>query len=256
MRKLRTRILVGGAIAVFAGAAAFAVTSTADATTTAKTTVLAGTTAKAGATAKTGTTLSITAGGSTVKGGGQDSISGTLLAGGSPAANRVVELYRYNSRSQKWRPVRIKLTSKAGAVMFTVRPEVTREYELVYHGNSTLAAATSSAVTVTVSPPAAKRVTNLSVSAAPASVAAGHPATIAGVLTVGARPLARRAVSLYRYDAAGKQWVRVAVARTGPRGGVRFVREPSATATFELGYAGGPALTAAHSAKATVTVTG
>ena len=32
MRKLRTRILVGGAVAVFAAATAFAVTSTADAT--------------------------------------------------------------------------------------------------------------------------------------------------------------------------------------------------------------------------------
>jgi hypothetical protein len=256
MRKLRTRVLVGGAVAVFAGAAAFAVTSTADATTTAKTAALAGTTVKTDTTGKAGTTLSITAGESTIKGGDKDSISGTLLAGGSPAAHRVVELYRYNSQSQKWRPVRIKLTSTAGAVTFTVRPAVTREYELVYHGNSALAASASSAVTVTVSPPAAKRVTSLSVSATPASVAAGRPATIAGVLTAGARPLARRAVSLYRYDAAGKQWVRVAVALTGPRGGVRFVREPSATATFELGYAGGPALTAARSAKATVTVTG
>lgn len=99
MRKLRTRILVGGAVAVFAGATALAVTSTADATTT----------------AKTGTTLSIMAGESTIKAGQKDSISGTLLAGGSPAASRAVELYRYNYRLQKWRLIRIKLTGKAGA---------------------------------------------------------------------------------------------------------------------------------------------
>src|SRR5258707_349057 len=36
MRKLRTRILVGGAVAVFAAATAFAVTSTSDATATTK----------------------------------------------------------------------------------------------------------------------------------------------------------------------------------------------------------------------------
>ena len=85
MRKLRTRILVGGAVAVSAGATAFAVTSTADATTTAKTAALTTTTAK------TGTTLSIMAGESTIKAGQKDSISGTLLAGGSPAAGRAVE---------------------------------------------------------------------------------------------------------------------------------------------------------------------
>ena len=250
MRKLRTRILVGGAVAVFAGATAFAVTSTADATTTAKTAALTTTTAK------TGTTLSITAGESTIKGGQKDSISGTLLAGGSPAAGRAVELYRYNYRLQKWRLIRIKLTGKAGAVTFTVHPGITREYELVYHGNSTLAASTSSATTITVSPPAAKRATTLSIGAAPAGITAGRPAKISGVLAAGTRPLAHRVVSLYRYDAAARKWARVAVQLTGPRGGVLFVREPSATATFELVYSGGPALTAAHSAKATVTVTG
>ena len=37
---------------------------------------------------------------------------------------------------------------------------------------------------------------------------------------------------------------------------VRFVREPSATATFELVFSGTPTLTAAHSGQATVTVAG
>jgi hypothetical protein len=137
-----------------------------------------------------------------------------------------------------------------------VHPGITREYELVYHGNSTLAASTSSATTITVSPPAAKRATTLSIGAAPASITAGHPAKIFGVLATGTRPLAHRVVSLYRYDASTKKWVRVAVQLTGPKGGVLFVREPSAIATFELVYSGGPTLTAAHSAKATVTVTG
>ena len=80
--------------------------------------------------------------------------------------------------------------------------------------------------------------------------------TISGVLAADTRPLAHRVVSLYRYDATAKKWVRAAVRLTGPRGGVRFLLEPSATANFELVYAGGPALTAAHSAQATVTVAG
>ena len=248
MRKLRSRILVGGAVAVFAAATAFAVTSTADATTSAKTTALT-------TSAKTATTLSVMAGESTIKPGEKDSIGGTLLADGSPAAGRVVELYRYNNRLDRWRLMRIKLTNKTGAVTFTVHPYITREYEVMYHGNSTLAASTSSATTITVSPPAAKRATALSISAAPTSITASHPTRITGVLTTGTRPLAHRIVSLYRYDATTQKWVRVAVQLTGPRGGVLFVREPSTTATFDLVYSGGPTLTAAHSGTATVTVT-
>jgi len=249
MRKLRTRILVGGAVAVFAGATAFAVTSTADATTAAKTTALTS------ATTKTATTLSIAAAQSTIREGQRDTISGTLLAGGNPAAGRVVELYRYNDRAHRWRLIRIKLTGKTGAVTFTVHPYITRQYELGYRGNTTLAATRSSATTITVQPSGVKLATALSISAAPTSIASGHPTTITGVLSTSGRPLRHRTVSLYRYDASSKKWVRVAVALTGPRGGVRFVREPSTTATFALAFSGGPVFSAARSAQTTVTVT-
>ena len=134
MRKHRTRILAGGAVAVFAAATAFAITSTAGATTSAKTIALTTTTAK------TGTTLSIMAALSRRSSRARrTTISGTLLASGNPAGNREIELYRYNQRLQKWRLIRIKLTSKAGAVTFTVQPDISREYKLVYHGSSTLA---------------------------------------------------------------------------------------------------------------------
>jgi hypothetical protein len=248
MRKLRTRILVGGAVAVFAAATAFAVTSTADATTTTKTAALTTTTAK------TSTTLSVAAAQSVIKAGQQDAVSGTLLAAGAPAAGKVVDVYRYSGRLQRWRLIGVKLTSKAGAVTFTVRPGVTRRYELVYHGNSTLAATTSGTATITVEPSGVKRATALSVSTSPASIAPGRTTKITGVLTTDGRPLRHRVVSLYRYDPTAKKWVRVAVELTGPRGGVGFVREPSATATFELGYPGTRSLTAAHSGQVTVTV--
>lgn len=252
MRKLRTRIIVSGGVAVFAAATAFAVTNAAVGSTAVNTDALTST----ATTVKTGTTLSITGAEPTIKPGEKDTVSGTLLAGGNPAGNKVIDLYRYSYRLHEWRLTKVKLTGTAGTVTFTVQPDITREYELVYHGNSTLAPSTSSAVTITVSPPAPKRVTALSVSAAPTSIAAGHTTRISGVLTTGTRPLAHRGISLYSYDPTTKKWVRVAVELTGPRGGVLFVREPSATATFELVYAGGPRLVAAHSAKVTVTVTG
>lgn len=145
MRKLRTRILVGGAVAVFAGATAFAVTSTAGAATTAKTAALTA------STAKTGTALSIATRKTTLPAGRRDIISGKLTkAGADPVSRRVVELYRYDAKQKKWVPVRAQLTRKAGAVRFVVRPLVTAEYELVYHGGAKLAPSHSTPVTVTV----------------------------------------------------------------------------------------------------------
>jgi hypothetical protein len=62
----------------------------------------------------------------------------------------VVELEKYNAKLKKWQAVRIKLTGRAGRVRFAVRPLATSEYEIVYHGNSKLAASQSNPITVTV----------------------------------------------------------------------------------------------------------
>jgi hypothetical protein len=152
MRKLRTRILIGAAVATFAGSAAFAAVSMTDDGTTANTVALTTAANQASVTAKTGTTLSIAAGKSTIAAGRLDVISGTLATGSAPDGRRIVELYRYNGKTGKWVPVRVNLTRKGGAVRFAIRPLVTAKYELVYHGNATLGAAHSNPVTVTVTP--------------------------------------------------------------------------------------------------------
>lgn len=149
MRKLPMPVLVGAAVATFAGAAAFAVVSTTtDGAATAATTALA-TTVNAPAT-KTATTLSVAVSKPTIMAGRLDVISGTLTAGSLPAGRRIVELYRYDAKAKKWIPIRVNLTHKGGAVRFAVRPLATGEYEMVYHGNPKLAAAHSSPVTITV----------------------------------------------------------------------------------------------------------
>ena len=251
MRMPRTRTLIAtAAVAAATATAGFMIATTAGASTTTTDSTLTA------ATVNTGTTLSITAGHSTIAAGQRDSISGTLLAGGSPAGHRVVILERYNDRAHKWRPIRIKLTNKAGAVTFSVRPAMTSKYEIVFRGNSKLAAAHSSVVTITVTGSVPKGPSALSISAAPTSISAGGSTKISGVLTSGTKPLAHRIVFLSRYNPATKKWVRVAVRRTGPQGGVLFVREPSSTATFELVFPGGPWFTGSHSATVTVTVAG
>lgn len=251
MRKPRTRTLIAtAAVTAVTATAGFMIATTAGASTTTATDALTA------ATGNTGTSLSIAASQGAIAAGQRDSISGTLLAGGSPAAHRVVVLERYNNRAHKWRPIRMKLTDHAGAVTFTVRPAMTREYEIVYRGNSTLPAARSGAVTITVTGSVPKGPSALSIAAAPTSIAAGGSAKISGVLTSGSKPLAHRVVFLVRFDPATKKWVRVAVHRTGQDGGVLFVREPSSTATFELVFPGGPWFTGSHSGTVTVVVAG
>jgi hypothetical protein len=251
MRKPRTRTLIAAAaVAAATATAGFMIASTAGASTTTTTGTLAA------ATAKAGTTLSITAGQSTIAAGQQDTVSGTLLSGGSPDPRRVVDLYRYSDRLHRWRLVRIRLTNPAGTVTFHVSPAVTRRYELVYHGNSTLSAARSGVVTVVVTGSLPRRPTTLSIAASAATVTAGGSTKISGMLTAGPAPVRDRLVFLCRYDAATKKWVRVAVHRTGQNGGVLFVREPSDTATFVLVFPGGPRFAGSRSGAVTVTVTG
>jgi hypothetical protein len=153
MRKLRTRIAVGAAVATFAGAAAFAavnMTDNAIAASTVALTTTNNTTASTTAGTKADTTLSIEVSKPTIQAGRLDVISGTLTTGSYPSGKRIVELYRYDSKTNKWFPARVHFTRKGGTVRFRLRPLVTGKYELVYHGGAKLAAAQSSPVTITV----------------------------------------------------------------------------------------------------------
>ena len=251
MRMPRRRTLIAGtALAAVTATAGFVIASTAGASTRTTT----GTLTAASATA--GTQLSITTGQSTIAAGQQDSISGTLTSSGSPEPHRVVDLYRYSQRLNRWRLIRAKVTNQAGTVKFDVRPGVTRKYELVYHGNSTLAATRSGAVTVTVTGSLPRTATRLSITASATSITAGGTTKISGVLTAGGGPVQHRLVLLRRFNPTTKEWVRVAVKRTGPQGVVFFIRAPSTTATFELVFPGGPRFAGSQSGTVTVTVAG
>jgi hypothetical protein len=155
MRMFRTRILIGAAVATFAGAAAFAAVSLTDNATAANTAALTTTnqstaTTNTSVAGRTGTTLSIAVSKPTVAAGRLDIVSGTLTTGSAPDGLRIVELYRYNTKTDKWLPARANLTHKGGVVRFAIRPLVTAQYELVYHGNQVLAASQTIPVTITV----------------------------------------------------------------------------------------------------------
>jgi hypothetical protein len=131
MRKSLTRAVAGTAIAT---TALLTAAGTAGATTV----------------TKAPTTLSIAAAKAAIVPGQRDVISGVLLTGTTPLAQKIVELYRYSATDKKWLPLEVDLTGKAGKAVFTVKPKTTTEYELVFRGTLSLAASHSGVTTVTV----------------------------------------------------------------------------------------------------------
>jgi len=121
------------AITAIAATSALAVTGTADAAST-----------------PSRTSLSIRASASTIKPGKTAVVSGVLKQGNSNLAREVVYLDGA-APGKKFVVVGKSVTSKKGAVAFTVRPKSTERYELVFKGTSKLAASHSGVVTIKVS---------------------------------------------------------------------------------------------------------
>ena len=96
------------------------------------------------------TTLSIVEARSVIKAGQSDTIRGRLAHNGTGLGSEVVDLDRWNGT--RFVAVQAGLTGKAGGVAFTVSPDVTARYELVFLGTSTLAPCHSGVVTVKVIP--------------------------------------------------------------------------------------------------------
>ena len=237
MRTSLTRIIAGTAIAA---TAVLTVAGTAGAAT--RTTP-----------AKAPTTLTLVEAKATITVGQKDVLAGTLLTGKTPVVGKVVELYRYGVKAKKWIPVEVDLTGKYGHVFFTVKPPVTTRYELVFHGNARYAASHSGPATVVVLP-VPKAPTTLTGSAASSTITAGQKDLITGTLLTGTKPVVGKVVSLYRYSASAKKWIRVEVDLTGKFGHVFYTVKPSVTTNYELVFFGTAHLRASHSSVITVTV--
>jgi hypothetical protein len=94
------------------------------------------------------TTLSIVESRNVIKAGHKDVISGRLASRGIGLSKHVVYLDRLVGK--KFVPVRVGLTGARGGISFSVWPDVTARYELVYHGNTVFAPTHSGVVTVKV----------------------------------------------------------------------------------------------------------
>jgi hypothetical protein len=94
------------------------------------------------------TTLSIVESRNVIKDGQRDVISGRLASRGIGLSKRLVFLDRVEGRTLV--PVRVGLTGPRGGISFSVWPNETARYELVYHGNDVTAPTHSGVVTVRV----------------------------------------------------------------------------------------------------------
>lgn len=201
--------------------------------------------------AKTPTTLSIAEAKTTINPGGSDRISGALLTGTKPVAGKVVYLYDYSTSAKKWVSVAGEYTNSVGKAAFIVTPKHTTEYELVFHGNSTLAASHSGGATVLV----VRAATTLSAQEAAAVIQPGQADVISGVLLSGTTPVAKETVRLYRYSTSAHKWYLKGVAVTGSAGQVAFTVTPGSTAYFQLVFDGTSTEGGSHSGVVTVVVT-
>lgn len=96
------------------------------------------------------TTLSIVESRNVIKAGHRDVISGRLASRGIGLGKHVVYLDR--RVGEKFVAVQAEITGPKGGVSFTVRPDVTARYELVYRGSQVFAPTHSGVVTVKVIP--------------------------------------------------------------------------------------------------------
>ena len=94
------------------------------------------------------TTLSIVQSRNHIKAGQADVISGRLASRGIGLGQHVVYLDRIAGKLLV--AVRAEVTGPHGGVSFTVRPDVTARYELVYRGNAAFDPTHSGIVTVRV----------------------------------------------------------------------------------------------------------
>jgi hypothetical protein len=214
----------------------------------------AGTASASTATAKTPTQLSIVAAKSTITIGQRDWIGGTLTAGKTPVKGRIVILDKWSAKAKKWYSVEEKFTGKYGKVAFSIYPQSTTWYALVFKGGPIYKPTHSGEVKVVVKP-FVKVPTTLSIAqSATAPITAGTTDTISGALSItkDSKALAGQWVWLGTVD-NGKVHL-VKAFKTGKYGKVAFKVKPAATTTYELEYLGTHVLAPTVSGTVTATV--
>jgi hypothetical protein len=179
------------------------------------------------------TALSIAVADTSITKGATDSVSGVLSLDSTPIAGDTVNLIARNAH-HKWAKVGSAVTGTDGSVSFTVTPQITTRYQLVFHATSADAGARSDTATVHVLMPS-------SLSIRLRSNARKGIEIISGNLRGGGKGLAGRKIMLQDRASGTTTWTTVATKGTGKGGNVSFsVAAPTASEDYQLVFAGGP----------------
>jgi hypothetical protein len=180
-------------------------------------------------------TLFIRDSASHVNAGSPVTISGTLSAGHTVLGNEGVWLDWVGPKGALHKIKDKPTAAKTGVVTFTVAPEATTTYELVFPGTRSYARATSGKAVVRVS----KLGTNLAIAAPTTPITVGAKETFTGTLDHGTTPLPGKTVWLYTVNSKKKIVHAVGHASTSSTGTVSITTTPPVgTDYYAFFYAG------------------
>ena len=169
--------------------------------------------------------VTLTATPTTVIGGQNVTLRGTVTVGGTPVASQAVALLSQPTGGSGFTQFTTATTDSTGAFTATVNPTASTDYQASYGG------ASSAPVTVTVNPPV------LTLTAAPVQVIFGKPVTLSGSLTAAGAPVAAAAVDVLQQPAGATTFTSFGSATTDAAGNWSSLVTPQSNTTYEANSA-------------------
>jgi len=170
------------------------------------------------------------------------SMSGRLLTGTKPVADRSVRVQQQLPGSTRWHTLDTVKTDSTGHYDYRQRVDQKSSYRAVFPGDSLYVRRTSSVASVTITPPAR---THTSLTARRTEVRAGRSLMLHGTLTAGGEGIARTVRLWERFPGESKWHFVYRTATVLPDGTCKISVTPRRTTVYRLIFHGGTRL--AHS---------
>jgi hypothetical protein len=170
------------------------------------------------------------------------SMTGQVLTGTKPVANRSVDIQQKLPDSTRWRTVATATTDSAGRYGYQRRIDTPSSFRALFRADSLYARSASSAATVTITPP---RRTHTTLTARRTEIGAGRSLMLHGRLTAGQDGLARPVRLWERFPGQSSWHFVYRTATVLPDGTCKVSVSPRRTTVYRLVFHGGTRL--AHS---------
>ena len=170
------------------------------------------------------------------------SMSGQLVTGTKPVANRSVDIQQKLPDSSRWRTVAAATTDSTGHYSYQQRIDMASSFRALFRADSLYARSASSAAALQISPP---RRTHTTLTARRTEIRAGRSLILHGRLTAGGDGLARTVRLWERLPGHSKWHFVYRTATVLPDGTCKISASPRTTTIYRLIFHGGTRL--AHS---------